>query len=146
MIDVIEKDVDGLDPLDAAALDQVPFGAVEDAGDEVERDQPLGRTALGVDCEGNAEPAKQLFRGALLGDQRIDGQIVEQAGQLGVSAPDCAVGLAHLVEEFTGSRGRLFGLGLDAYLLSSLRQSRPSWLLRNYSQLGALPLSYFQAS
>ena len=49
-------------------LDQVPLGAVEDAGDEVEGDQQLGRAAFGIDGEGDAEAAEQLLRGALLGD------------------------------------------------------------------------------
>jgi multiple antibiotic resistance protein len=48
------------------------LGAVEDARNEVERDQSLGRAALGIDREGDAEPAEQLFRRVLLGDQRID--------------------------------------------------------------------------
>ena len=85
VIDVVEEDVDRLHPLNAAPLDQVPFGAVEDARDQVERDQPLGRAAFGIDGEGDAEPAKQLLGRVLLGDERFDREIVEQAGKRGVS-------------------------------------------------------------
>ena len=71
VIDVVEEDVDRLDALDAAPLDQIPFGAVEDAGDEVEGDQTFGRAAFSINGEGDAEPAKQLLGGVLLGGERI---------------------------------------------------------------------------
>jgi hypothetical protein len=128
VIDIVEEDVDRLDALDAAPLDQVPLGAVEDARDEVEGDQPLGRTALGIDSEGDAEPAEQLLSGVLLGDEGIDREIVEHAGKGRISVPDFPVRRAHLVEKFTGKQGeRLLPL-LDTHPLSRLRQSRPSWL------------------
>ncbi len=106
VIDVVEEDVDRLDPLDAALLDQVPLGAVEDAGDEVEGDQPLGRAALAIDGEGDAEPAEQLLGRVLLGDERIDREIVEQAGKLGVSVPDLAVRRRASRRRICGKAGR----------------------------------------
>ena len=107
VIDVVEKDVDRLDPLDAAPLDQVPFRAVENARDEVEGNQPLGRAAFAIDGEGDAEPAEQLFGGILLGDEGVDREIVEQPGKRGIGVPDLAVRRAHLVEEFAGKQGGL---------------------------------------
>ena len=80
-------------------IDQVPLGAVEDAGDEVEGNQPLGRAAFGIDGEGNAEASEQLLGGVLLGDQGLDGKIVENAGKCAVGPPDFAVGRPHLVEK-----------------------------------------------
>ena len=62
VIDVVEEDVDRLHPLNAAALDKLPFGAGEDTRDQVEGDQPLGRAAIGIDGESDAEAAKQLLR------------------------------------------------------------------------------------
>ena len=133
VIDVVEEDVDRLHPLDAAPLDQVPFGAVEDARDQIEGDQPLGRAAFGIDGEGDAEPAEQLLSRVLLGDEGVDREIVEQAGERGIGVPDRAVGLAHLIEEFAGKQGRLLRLHLDTHPLSNLRQSRPSQLSKKTS-------------
>ncbi len=128
VIDVVEEDVDRLDALNAAPLDQIPFGAVEDAGNEVEGDQTFGRAAFSINGEGDAEPAKQLLGGVLLGDERIDREIVEHAGNGGVSVPDLAVRRAHLVEEFTGRLGGRLASLLGTHPLSRLRQARPSWL------------------
>ena len=107
VVDVVEEDVDRLHPLNAAALDKLPFGAVEDARNEVERDQPLGRAAVGIDGEGDAEAAKQLLRRDLLGDERFDREAVEQPGKVGISEPHPAVGSAHLIEKSAGWCWRL---------------------------------------
>jgi hypothetical protein len=109
--------------LDAAPLHEIPLGAVEDAGDQVKRDQPLGRAAFGVDCKGDAEPAEQLLSCVLLRDEGIDRQIVEKAGKLGVGVPDRPVGRPHLVEESVKRRGRRFSRLLDPYPLSTQRQA-----------------------
>ncbi len=77
MIDVVEEDVDRPDPLEAASLHEVPLGAVEDAGNEVEGNQPLGRAALGIDGKGDTEAPEQLFCRVLLGDERLNREIVE---------------------------------------------------------------------
>jgi hypothetical protein len=130
VIDVVEEDVDRLDPLEAAPLHEVPFGAVEDARDEVEGDQPLGRASFGIDGKGDAQPPEQLFRRVLLGDEGIDGEIVEEAGKRGISPPDRAAGRTHLVEEFAGKLGGLIGPRLDTHPLKRLRQARPSWFSR----------------
>ena len=77
VIDVVEEDIDRLEPLDAALFHELPFGAVENAGNQIEGDQPLGRAALGIDREGDAEPAEKLLGGGLLGDQGFDRKIVK---------------------------------------------------------------------
>src|SRR6185503_326684 len=129
VIDVVEEDVDRLDSLDAAPLHEIPLGAVEDAGDQVKRDQPLGRAAFGVDCKGDAEPAEQLLSCVLLRDEGIDRQIVEKAGKLGVGVPDRPVGRPHLVEESVKRRKTLQP---SPRPLSSQHSapSRPSWLAK----------------
>ena len=81
VIDVVEKGVDRLHPLDGAPLDQIPLGAVDNAGDKVEGNQPLGRTAFAIDRKGDAEPAENLLGGLLLVDEGVDGEAVEQLGK-----------------------------------------------------------------
>jgi hypothetical protein len=137
VIDVVEEGVDRLDALKAAAFDEVPFRAVEDARDEVERDQPFGRAALGIDGKGDAEPAKQLLRRVLLGDERLDREIVEEARKRGISRPDVTAGRTHLIEELAGKRGRLIGLRIDPHPLSTLRQGR----LSSFARATASPAS-----
>ena len=107
VIDVVEEDVDRLHPLDAAALDKLPFGAVEDTRDQVEGDQPLGRAAVGIDGEGDAEAAEQLLGGDLLGDERFDRETVEQPGKIGIGGPHLAVRASHLIEKSAGWCWRL---------------------------------------
>ena len=107
VIDVVEEDVDRLHPLDAAALHEFPFGPGENARDEIEGDQPLGRAAFGIDREGDAEPAEQLLRRRLLCHQGLDGEIVEQLGKVGVGRSHRAVGLAHLIKKSAGGCWRL---------------------------------------
>ena len=148
MIDVVEKGVDRLHPLDGAPLDEIPLGAVDNAGDQIEGNQPLGRTPFAIDRKGDAEPPENLLGGLLLGDEGLHGETVEQPGKGRKSGPDLAGLIAHLVEEFAGKQGGLLCPRLDTRPLNSLRQSRPSWLFtkRPTPKLGALPLSYFQAS
>src|SRR6202158_3894721 len=97
MIDVVEEDVDRPDPLEAASLHEVPLGAVEDAGNEVEGNQPLGRAALGIDGKGDAGAREDLSRRVLLGEERLNREIVEKARKRGVSPPNLPVRRPHLV-------------------------------------------------
>ena len=145
VIDVVEEDVDRLHALDAAALHELPFGAVENARHEIEGDQPLGRAAFAIDREGDAEPAEQLLGRRLLGDQGLDGEIVEQLGEVGIGGSHRAVGLAHLIKKSAGRCRRLAHPTLP--LSSVLRQVRPVPVLVSdlYSRLGAL-LIYGMAS
>jgi hypothetical protein len=130
--------------LDASPLDQVPFGTVENAGDQVKRDQPLGRAAFGVDGKGDAEPAEQLLGGVLLRDQGIDRQIVEKAGKLGVGRRTVPSG-ARISSKNLGE-GREDASVLSSTLtLSALYGKPPVLVCKNdpVPQLGALPVFYF---
>ena len=122
VIDVVEEDVDRLHALDAAALHELPFGAAENARHEIEGDQPLGRAAFAIDREGDAEPAEQLLGRRLLGHQRLDGEIVEQLGEVGIGGSHRAVGLAHLIKK---SAGRCRRLAHPRFRYLSTTQVRP---------------------
>ena len=83
-------------------------------GNQIEGDQPLGRATLGIDREGDAEPAKQLLGRRLLDDEGFDGQVVEETGKGRVGGPDLARLVAHLVKKLAGRRFGCFGPGADA--------------------------------
>ena len=146
MIDVVEEDVDRLDPLDAAPLDKVPFGAVEDARDQVEGDQPLGRAALGIDGEGDAEPAEQLLGRVLLGDERFDREIVEQAGESGIGRRTLPSGARISSKNLRDSAGAP-SASASTLILKHFAAIAPVLLFSLlFPSLRALPLSLFQAS
>ena len=129
VIDVIQEDVDRLDPLDATALHQRPFAAVQDAGNQVEGNQPLGRATLGIDRKGDPEAAKQLLGRRLLDDEGFDGQVVEETGKGRVGGTDLARLVAHLVKKLAGRRFGCFGPGADAHPLDTV-QYRPALVLK----------------
>ena len=54
MVDIVEKGIQRLHPLLDAGRQPPPFGAGNDAGHDVEGDQPLGRFGLAIDGEGDA--------------------------------------------------------------------------------------------
>ena len=62
VIDVVQEGVERLHPLRQPLLEMPPFGGVEHAGHDVERDQPLGIAALAIDREGDADAAEQRRR------------------------------------------------------------------------------------
>src|SRR4029079_5703145 len=59
VIDVVEEHIDRFDALDAAALHQLPFSPIENAGNEIEGDQALGRAGFTIDREGDTPAAKK---------------------------------------------------------------------------------------
>lgn len=69
VIDVVDKQVERLDPLTQACFEALPFAARNDPRDQIERDQPLGAGQITVDCKGDPHPAKQdIGLGPLAGD------------------------------------------------------------------------------
>ena len=78
-IDVGQKGVQRLDPLDQAFLEAHPFRALDDARNDIERDQPLGRVRLAVDVEGDADAPEHHLGMAALGAEGILGRVGEPA-------------------------------------------------------------------
>ena len=97
-VDVAEIEVDRLDALLQPLAQQVPFLGGEDAGDDVERDQPLGRIRLAIDREGDADAAEQQFRLAAAVVQHVGPDVAQPFGQFGIGSPNLPVGPLHLIE------------------------------------------------
>jgi hypothetical protein len=69
VINVGNEGVERADPLPEALLESGPFGARQDARDDVERDQPFGAFVLAVDRKGDAHTVEQRVGfGALAGE------------------------------------------------------------------------------
>ena len=147
VIDVVEKHIDRLDALDAAALHQLPFGAIENAGNEIEGDQALGRAGFAIDREGDTQAAKNLFGGLLLGGERFQRQPVEEAGEIRVGPADGAVWSVHFVEKFARGRGSVLAQTRTGNFKSLRQTFRPGCSSGPTPRLWRFPsLLYFQAS
>ena len=59
VVDVVEEGVERPHALLDAGAEPAPLGRRDDARDDVERDQPLGRRLLAVDREGDAGAAEE---------------------------------------------------------------------------------------
>ena len=64
-VDVVDESVDRPHPLLEPGREPRPFARGEDARDDVERDDPLGRLLVAIDGEGDAEAAEGGFGGLL---------------------------------------------------------------------------------
>jgi hypothetical protein len=71
VIDVVDKGVQRLDPLDAAVMDAGPFLGGQHARNGVEGDQALGAFLIAIDIEGDADAAEQFVRLLMLARQQI---------------------------------------------------------------------------
>ena len=80
-VDVCEKVVEGEDPLHEARLEPLPVGGGHDAGNAVDRDDPLVRLLVAVDREGDAlvekRPADPLLNLAELCARQPAQRLVE---------------------------------------------------------------------
>jgi len=54
VVDVLQEQVDGREPLREAAFERVPLAAGENARQQVEREDALGPLVVAVHCEGDA--------------------------------------------------------------------------------------------
>lgn len=99
MVDVVEEQVESLDPLLEAGLEGLPLICRDDPGNDVEGDQPLGAGLLAIDGEGDADAAEgDVGLGPLAGDAFVRGFGKPAPVGLVVGA-DGAVGTVHFVEE-----------------------------------------------
>ncbi len=98
MINVAEEQVQRLDALLQAGFEDGPFPGRDDPRDHVERDQPLLRLGVAVDCEGDADPAKQQlgFLAAIF--QGVRRGVLEPEREFLIGLTQTAVGLVHLIE------------------------------------------------
>ena len=96
-IDIAEEGVEGADPLAQPGGEPVPFGARQDAGDQVEGDQPLRVPTLPIDREGDADAAEQQLRLPPLGVQLFARRGAEPAVDLGIGGAHAILG-PHFIE------------------------------------------------
>ena len=110
-VDVLDIGVDGAHPLLQPAPDQVPFARRDDAGQHVERDQPLGRIGVAIDREGDADAPENELGLAPAVVEDIGRNAGEPGLELFVRRADAAVRPRHLVKrQRHPAPGNPFGL------------------------------------
>jgi hypothetical protein len=98
VVDVVQKGVDRPHALFDAALELGPFPAGDDAGDDVEGDEPLCRLFAPIDVEGDAGQAEHLLGLALFGAQTGRVFVGEPVVELGVRRAEPVVSAPHFVK------------------------------------------------
>ena len=98
VIDVAQEHVERAHPLLQALFQQRPFLAGEDAGNDVEGDQPFLGFRVAIDGKGDADPAEQQFGFLAAIFQRVRRRLLEPAGEFLVGRAEVAAGPVHFVE------------------------------------------------
>ena len=80
-VNVVDEGVDRPDPLLEARRQPLPFARGEDARDDVERDDPLGRFVVAIDREGDAEASEGALGRLLAAVELGGGGALEPAGE-----------------------------------------------------------------
>ena len=106
MIDVVHEGVERAHTLLDAGFELAPLGVRDDARNDVERDQPLGRFFGAIDVEGDAGAPEERFGFGALGRKVIEPLRAEPFGQRPVGLPDALSVAVHLVECCAHSRPR----------------------------------------
>ena len=103
MVDVVQERVDGAYPLLDPPHQGAPFLSADDAGDDVEGDEPLLRLVLAVHVERDAGPAEERFglAGLLEEPSRVLGV---EPGAVALVGQACAIAVSHHFVEMTGPR------------------------------------------
>ena len=99
MIDIIEEGVQGADPLLDPAFEEAPFGGGDDAGDQVERDDPFIGLGRAVDGEGDAKSAENGVRFLLFVTERGTRLRTQPFHQFGVGLSRGPIQPQHFIEE-----------------------------------------------
>ncbi len=97
VIDVVDKQVERLDPLTQAGFEALPFAARDDPRDQIERDQPFSAGQITIDRKGDPHPAKQNIG---LGPLTRDGLVAlfgQPAFEARVMRPHDFIVMTHLV-------------------------------------------------
>ena len=97
-VDVAEEGVQRLDALLEPALQPLPFRLGDDAGDDVEGDQPLGGLRVAIDGEGDADAPEEQFGLAAPERDMVGRDGVEPALQLDIGLANFLGTARHLVE------------------------------------------------
>ena len=81
VVDVVDEQVEGVQPLHQARLDHLPLGRRDHPRDDVEGPRPVDAGAVVVDREGHPERPHLPVGGVLALDQRLGAQFGEVAPQ-----------------------------------------------------------------
>src|SRR5262249_29126451 len=65
VIDIVDKAIEGLDALLQPALDVSPIGGLDEARNDIEREDAFGPGRLAIDVEGDTQMQQGLFRRSL---------------------------------------------------------------------------------
>ena len=106
----LQEHVQRLDALAQALFQQRPFLAREDAGDDVERDQPFLGVGLAIDGEGDADPAEQELGFLATIFEGVRGVSLSQRESSWIGRAEVAPGTVHLIKR-NCHRTRLFVSG-----------------------------------
>ena len=98
-VDIGEEEIECGDALLQAALKKRPFLCVDNAGNDVERDEALGIAAFGVDREGDADAAEQPLGLFSLGVKRFRRGLRQPRRNCGIGRAELAIGAVHLIEK-----------------------------------------------
>ena len=60
-VDIAQKEIERIDALNEAGLQPGPFGARDQTGNDVERNEAFGRVLVAINAESDADPAKHIF-------------------------------------------------------------------------------------
>ena len=98
-IDILDEQIERVDALGQALLQELPFGSRHDARDDVERDQALGGVGLAVNGEGDADAAEDEFGFAAAVIENVGRDLLEPLRQLAIGRPHFVTLVTlHLVE------------------------------------------------
>ena len=98
VIDVAQEQVQRLDPLLQALLQQRPFLRADDARHDVKRDQPFLGLGFAIDRKGDADAAEQQLGFLAPIFQSIRRRLLQPERKLFIGGTQCAVRPEHLVE------------------------------------------------
>ena len=104
-VDVVQKGVEGADPLGAALGHAVPLVAVDHPGDHVEGDDAFVGVAVVVDAEGGARVEQGALGGPLPDAQVAVGHLRDTLHDLGGPAAGDPLGIDQFVVEAVGPVG-----------------------------------------
>ena len=100
MIDVVEEGVDRAHPLADAGRHRLPLLGIEDARDDVERDQSLDPLLAAVHRKGDAEPAEDQVGLLMLFEQPLVRHGVQPFLIGAVGFANAVAQAVHFVERF----------------------------------------------
>ena len=107
MIDIVQEQVERVDPLLEAALQRSPFACWNDPGDNVERNQAFGPAIFAINRKGDTDTVKRALGFlALLGDL-VDRRSLQPIREPLVMGPRRALGAAHFIVKVTGHGGKI---------------------------------------